>query len=240
VQPPDNEYSARNSCIHGIDALMTKDKPQFPEIWKKLEEKFCSNKLVAHNANFDISVLRASLKYYGLQIPKFQYECTYHLTGLKLVNLCESLEIEFLKHHDALYDATACANAYIKLINGIKPNHSLISSKEVENVFSGHERITGDLLKPDFEIAENNHPFFNKKVVFTGVLETISRDEAAKIVKSKGADIDTGITKKTNYVIVGHGAGPSKLKKIEEFNSMGSQIKIIDESEFLKIIGKRI
>jgi len=233
---PNNEYSARNSCIHGIDALMTKDKPQFPEIWKKIENDFNSYLLVAHNASFDISVLSAVLQYYNLKVPRFQYECTYQLSGLKLTALCEALEIEITHHHDALYDALACVSAYIKLKNGIKPDHTLIRSKEKENVFVGHERITGKLLKPDLEVADREHQFYNKKVVFTGVLERISRDEAAKIVKSKGADIDTGITKHTHYVIVGHGAGPSKLKKIEDFNSTGAQIEIIHETEFLEII----
>lgn len=237
VQPPNNEYSARNSCIHGIDSLATKDKPQFPEIWKQLEKIFCSNLLVAHNATFDISALTSSLEHYNLLVPKFQYDCTYQITNLKLTSLCEALEIELFKHHDAKSDAIACAKAYIKLMNGIKPNHSLIStSKEVENLFAGHERITGNLLKPDLDVSDKNHLFFNKKVVFTGVLDTISRDEAAKFVKSKGADIDTGISKKTNYVIAGHGAGPSKLKKIEDFNSNGSLIKIINEIELLEII----
>jgi DNA polymerase-3 subunit epsilon len=78
--------------------------------------------------------------------------------------------------------------------------------------------------------------FFNKKVVFTGVLENISRQEAAEIVKNLGADIDTGITKRTNFVITGKEPGPSKMKKIEKYNSEGSIIKIVFENEFLKML----
>jgi DNA polymerase III subunit epsilon len=51
-----------------------------------------------------------------------------------------------------------------------------------------------------------------------------------------GADIDTGVNKRTNFVIVGQGAGPSKLKKIDELNDSGSNIKIIKEDEFLSMI----
>jgi DNA polymerase III subunit epsilon len=236
IQPPNNEYSARHSCIHGIDALTTKAKPTFPFVWEIIQKYFCSNLLVAHNASFDISVLSATIKHYGIALPLFNYECTYQSTGLKLTDLCQALEIELPKHHDALFDAVACANAYIKLVNGIKPNHSLITKRENENIFLGHEHITGQLLKPDLESGDKSHPFYNKKVVFTGVLDTISREEAATIVKSKGADIDTGITKNTQYVIVGHGAGPVKLKKIENFNTSGSDIKILNEKEFLNII----
>jgi DNA polymerase-3 subunit epsilon len=56
------------------------------------------------------------------------------------------------------------------------------------------------------------------------------------ILKSKGADIDTGVTKRTRYVIVGKGAGPIKLKKIKEFNSKGACIKILNEATFIKMI----
>ncbi|MCX6303401.1 MAG: BRCT domain-containing protein [Bacteroidetes bacterium] len=109
-------------------------------------------------------------------------------------------------------------------------------SKGAENIFVGHEKITGGLLKPDLELGDKSHLFYNKKVVFTGVLDRISRGEAAKIVKEKGADIDTGITKNTHFVIVGHGAGPTKLMKIQEFNSKGSNIRMLSENEFLDII----
>lgn len=89
------------------------------------------------------------------------------------------------------------------------------------------------LLSINFKLSS---PFYNKKIVFTGVLDKITRDDAAKLVKAKGADIDTSISKRTDFVIAGHGAGPSKLKKIEDYNTSGSNIKIINEEEFLKII----
>jgi len=225
VQPPNNEYYARNSCLHGIDALMTKDKPIFPIIWERLEKKFISTLLVAHNASFDISVLSATLSFYNLNVPQFNYHCTYRMSDLKLTALCEALEIELPKPHDALFDAIACAQAFIKLQNGIRPNYALIKSKGPENLFVGHERISGSLLKPDLELGDKTHPFYSKKVVFTGVLDRISREEASKIVKEKGADIDTSITKNTHFVIIGHGAGPTKLKKIENFNAKGSNGK---------------
>ena len=46
-------------------------------------------------------------------------------------------------------------------------------------------------------------------------------EDAANAIRKKEADIDTSISKRTNYVIVGSGAGLSKLKKIQEFNEAG-------------------
>jgi len=238
IKPPQNEYSARHSCIHGIDSLMTRDKPYFHEIWDTIKEDLTSHTLVAHNASFDITSLKAALTHYNFETPEFTYHCTYHLTNLKLTELCDALEIGLENHHNALSDAQACAEAYIKLKSGIKPNHSLIKTRKAENNFAGHERIKGDLLHPDLDCEDKNHPFYNKKIVFTGVLDKISREEAAKLVKAMGADIDTSISKRTDFVIAGHGAGPSKLKKIEEYNASGSNIQIVYEEEFLRMFGR--
>ena len=238
IQPPGNEYSARHSCIHGIHALMTKEKPLFHEVWSQLREELSTTLLVAHNASFDISALYSALEHYNLEAPDFNYLCTYRQTNLKLTELCDAMEICLTNHHDALADALACAEAYIKLKSGVRPNHSLIKDSKAKSSFAGHERITGDLLKPDLDCADKEHPLYNKKIVFTGVLSKISRDEAAQLAKSNGADIDTGISKRTQFVIVGHGAGPSKLKKIEEYNASGSNIQVVYEEEFLRMVGR--
>uniref|UniRef100_UPI003FD814B9 BRCT domain-containing protein n=1 Tax=Alistipes putredinis TaxID=28117 RepID=UPI003FD814B9 len=109
-----------------------------------------------------------------------------------------------------------------------------------EKILSGEivveEKLSGDSLVPDLEHADPNSPFYDKKVVFTGVLESISRSEAAEIVKAMGADINNSISSLTDYVIVGADAGPSKLKKIEDCNAKGANIRVIFESEFLKMI----
>ncbi len=236
IQPPGNEFEARHSCIHGIDSLRTKGEPLFPEIWDMIKNDFTSTLLVAHNASFDISVLNSTIDHYNLPRPTFSCDCTFKMTGLKLKALSESLQINITKHHDALSDAKACALAYLFLKQGVKPNHDLIKENESPNAFAGHEKLTGDILKPNLNIQNASSPFYSKKVVFTGVLQTMTRDEAAKQVKDLGADIDTGVNKRTDFVIVGQGAGPSKLKKIDDFNSAGSSIKIINETQFINLL----
>lgn len=140
------------------------------------------------------------------------------------------------RQNDACSDAKACALAYINLKQGIQPDYNLISESGTSDVFAGHEKLSGSVLKPNLDIENTNNPFYSKKVVFTGVLQTISRNEAAKKIQEMGADIDTGVTKRTDYVIVGQGAGPSKIKKINDLIVSGSSIKIIREDEFLNMI----
>lgn len=236
VKPPNNEFSHWNIAIHGISPDVTQDKPSFPEIWTEIKIHLENQLVVAHNAEFDVDCLFKTLEFYSLDIPKIEIDCTYKITGLNLIDLVECLDIERKRHHDALNDSLMCAAAYIKLKEGKVPNLDKVTIKEKKSFFVGHEKLTGDVLKPCRDQADPTSLFFNKKVVFTGVLNGMERENAAEIVKRMGGDIDTGISKKTDYVIIGNGAGPSKLKKISDYNQLGSQIKMMYEKEFLEII----
>ena len=165
------------------------------------------------------------------------WACTYEATGLSLIDLVEALEITALAHHDALNDAHMCAEAYLKLQMGMIPNTNKITPKPAKSPFDGHTQLTGNVLRPNQQNADPSSPFYGKKVVFTGVLTHISREDAAEKVKMLGADIDTAITPRTDLVIVGKGAGPVKLKKIEAYNGAGAHIRVVDEREFLGMIG---
>ena len=139
---------------------------------------------------------------------------------------------------DALCDARACAEIYMKILNGEVPDFSNIQQKDKTPVWEqpGHERICGDVLKPDLESGDPNSPFYGKKLVLTGVLEKMTRHEAAEILKNLGADIDTGVTKRTNYIIAGKDPGPSKIKKATKYQDDGNDIRILNEDEFLNML----
>lgn len=67
--------------------------------------------------------------------------------------------------------------------------------------------------------------------VFTGVLDTISREEGQELVKRYGGRITTAPSKKTDYVVLGNEAGPSKLKKIKDLD-----LKSVNEDGLFAII----
>ena len=102
----------------------------FPEVWEKIKNLFTGNLLVAHNARFELSLLRNALIQYKLEIPELYCDCTYRLSGLSLEALCSSLQIDYQNENDALLDATAIAFAYQKLQQGIKPDYSLIKLRK--------------------------------------------------------------------------------------------------------------
>jgi replication factor C subunit 1 len=67
--------------------------------------------------------------------------------------------------------------------------------------------------------------------VFTGLLQTIGRDEAIELVKRYGGKVTGAPSSKTDYVVLGEDAGPSKLKKIAEH-----KLKVIDENGLFHLI----
>lgn len=92
---------------------------------------------------------------------------------------------------------------------------------------------------PDSEIENKETPFYRKRVVFTGNLSAFPyREEIASLLKQYGADINSSISKRTDIVIMGKGAGPSKMKKIEELQAEGESIQVMNESEFIEILEK--
>ncbi len=73
-----------------------------------------------------------------------------------------------------------------------------------------------------------------KTFVLTGTLQSMTRDEASDIIKSKGGKTSSSVSKKTSFVIAGENAG-SKLEKAQDLG-----VIILNENEFFKMIGEEI
>jgi len=118
IKFPDPELYFRpfNSRLHGITREDVEDKPEFVEIWPEVRDFLAGNLVLAHNASFDLAVLKSLLDIYGLEYPELKYGCTVRISRKcwpKLVNhrlntISDYLNIS-LKHHDPLEDARACA-----------------------------------------------------------------------------------------------------------------------------------
>ncbi len=83
----------------------------------------------------------------------------------------------------------------------------------------------------DVEQPKSDTPVAGKTVVLTGALERFTRDEAKARAESLGAKVSGSVSKKTDYLVAGPGAG-SKLKDAEKHG-----VPVLSEDEWLALIG---
>ena len=113
-----------NVRIHGIKEKDVKDALEFDLIYAQISPLFENAYVIAHNASFDMSVLRHVLDLYKIPYPQVDYLCTYKtalktwsgLDNYKLDTVCKFLKHDFA-HHNALEDAIACGNVLLSALS---------------------------------------------------------------------------------------------------------------------------
>jgi len=93
------------------------------------------------------------------------------------------------------------------------------------------ERLTRHLTIEDAEKPKTDSRVAGKTVVFTGALERMTRDEAKAMAERYGAKVSGSVSKKTDLVVAGPGAG-SKLKDAQKFG-----VEVVSEDDWFKLVG---
>ena len=265
IKPPEMRFLPQNIWIHNIYPEDVKDAPAFDKIWPEIKEYFEEELVIAHNASFDLSVLRNLLDTYNIEYPYLKYACTVilaqnHIEDVKnhkLNTLAEYVGHEF-KHHHAGEDATACAKVMLYLCNKLGINDLLTLNLKggltLGELYPGGYVPCSSLIKRKnrltkkeaFEIQDVNSDtdyFRNRVVVFTGPLNSMKRYEASSLVYKLGGTVGSSVTKKTEVLVTGiknrermdSAHKSTKLRKAEKLISEGQQIDILSEEEFLSL-----
>lgn len=226
IQPPGNNYDFQPMQVHGIRPTMTASAPNFEEVWNEIGHYLQNTEIVAHNAPFDRTVLQVNADYYGIMLMGVDMDWTdtcYIFGKARLEVLCAAYGIDASGHHNALFDAECCAKFYLNYLGGVEPDWSKADGMTKKRAYR-HETLHGDILKKDLTGANPSNPFYDRKVVITGEFN-MERRELAATLKGMGADIDTQITKRTNFVLIGYAPGPAKMEKLEKLIHDGYHVR---------------
>lgn len=117
IKPPKqyNTFIPEFIAIHNIQPNDVLSAMPFNALYQLLQPYFNDATLVAHNAPFDMQILKQLLLYYNIEIPSVSYTCTVllsrklfsNLANHKLNTVANHLKIS-LDHHQAHSDAKAC------------------------------------------------------------------------------------------------------------------------------------
>jgi DNA ligase (NAD+) len=159
------------------------------------------------------------------------------LFALGIRHVGESLAFSLAKHFGTLESVRAASYEDLLRVPDVGPN----TAAEIIEYFQEEENRTliDKLLDLGVEplpvtsaAATADDPISGKTFVFTGKLERMTREEAEELVRQLGGTAASSVSKKTDYVVAGPGAG-SKEAKAKELS-----IPILTEDEFLELVPK--
>lgn len=125
------------------------------------------------------------------------------------------------------------ARQALEAIDGIGP---IVAGSIVDFFAEAHNReelaALLDHVTPEvMEVVETASPVSGKTVVFTGSLEKMTREEAKAMAERLGAKVSGSVSKKTDLLVAGPGAG----SKLDDAKKHG--VEVIDEDEWFRRVG---
>lgn len=207
--------------------------------------------VVGHNVNFDVNfIYENSVRAYGkpfgndfVDTMRIARKLLSELKHHRLKDIAGALGVDQMREHRAYDDCVTTFRCFEEMKKRISASGSVADF--VKNFVKPHvpgldlRTITAD--GADFD---ETHPLFGKHCVFTGALDKMTRAEAAQLVVNVGGICDNGITKKTNFLILGNtdysanvkNGKTTKQKKAEEYVLAGIDIQVIAENAFYEML----
>jgi DNA polymerase III epsilon subunit-like protein len=267
IRPPIFEFSPFNVALHGITPEMCRHAPDWGESLSRIEEFRGGRSFFAHNAAFDVGVIRDACSLTEIPWPELTYACSL-VVGRRVWPGLGSYSLPFLAshlalhegcHHDASADAEMAArigclalgatetSTLEELVNSVQALMGSIGGAEWNGCHLRDIRAAIPAEPSPGAVPREDHPLFGKTVAFTGAL-AIPRREAMQAVVDCGGVAAKGVTRKTEMLVTGfqdltqlaQGQSQSdKLRKAEGLVAKGLMIEIVGESDFVKLLADR-
>jgi len=264
MRPP-SEYDwfdEFNISLHGITPEMVKGQPRFRDRLAEIVAFVGDLPVVAHNAAFDLGVIRDACDESNLRWPTLSYACTlvlarqtYSLLSYSLPWVAEAAGLDFDGHHDPEADAVAAARIFVDIAarreagsveETLAHAHCELGHLTPDDWRGCFHQQSGYFIPSPNPDADPSHPFYGREMVFTGALATMTRQRAWDLTAERGATPAETVTKRTNILVIGYqdarklrpGATLSaKAQKAAALREKGQPIEVMPEEDFFQQLG---
>jgi DNA polymerase-3 subunit epsilon len=268
MRPPSScdWFDGFNIGLHGITPEMVKGEPRFRDRLPEIVAFIGDLPVVAHNAAFDLGVLRDACNASDVRWPTLTYACslvlarqTYSLLSYSLPWVADAAGCPMDNHHDPEADAIAAARITLdiaarrgaaSLEDTLSHAHCALGHLDPDGWLGSFHRQPGGpgyLLPPSNPNADPSHPFYGREMVFTGALATMTRQQAWEVIAERGATPAENVTKRTNIVVMGFQdarklrpgeALSHKAQKAAALREQGQPIEVMPEEDFFQQLGQ--
>lgn len=268
MRPPEavDDFNPFNTSIHGITAEMVAGEPRWCDLLPLIMDFIGDDVVIAHNAGFDIGVIRYACAADNIVWPEMRFLCTMvmcrrhlQLASYRLPFVHEALGFQLVDHHDPLADARAVVDivAGLSKLTAAADVDSLASEVGISVgrmssgvytgsvVKSGGGSLSQADLNPD---ADVDGYLYGRTVVFTGALMSMTRQIAWEECARIGATSEENVTKRTNVLVIGD-INPAVLRpgsnltgstrRAFELQDRGQEIEVMTEDDFLRCVDGR-
>ena len=272
MRPPEpvDHFLGFNTALHGITPEMVATEPRWKEVLPVIVDFIGDDVVVAHNAGFDIGVIRYACAVDNIEWPELRFLCTMvlarralSLPTYRLPYVVEALGGTVVNHHDALSDAQGvvhvirglAADAGVESLDELAGSVGVSIGRMACGKYTGSVAISGSgadrLVQPDLNPnAAPDGYLYGRVVVFTGALMSMTRQIAWEECARVGAVAGQSTTKQTNVLVVGDinpavlrpGSNVTgKARRAFELQEKGQDIEVMTEDDFLRCLdGKAI
>lgn len=238
--------------LTGITNEMLSDAPSLETVITQFYDFVSDYILVGHNANFDVNflydacvrVLNQPLTNNFIDTMRFSRKLFPDNAHHRLRDTALYCNVDYKNAHRAENDCFITYSCFEAMKDKISKEFS--SFDMFLDLFKYHKKYklnVSEIVTENTEFDEE-HPLFNKTVVFTGALSSCSRKDAMQKVVDVGGLVSDSVTKSTNYLVVGsfdfiksvQEGKSSKMKKAEKMKLDGFDIEVISENAFFGML----
>lgn len=244
---PEYEINEFITLLTGITNEMVTGMPSISEVKAEVLSFLGDDIIVGHNTSFDIRFLnegfQETIGNAYIDTMQFARKVYPELSHHRLSDLADYLNISNNSHR-AMADCITTKELYDAIKNTMSVKKLGIEDLWVTSRYHAGKKIDISKITPKEVIEDEDGFFYGRHVAFTGKLDRMVRRDAMQLVVNLGGILDTGVTKNTNYLILGnndynaslHGEKSSKHKKAERYKLDGYDIDIIDELTFYDLL----